>query len=390
MAHDAGLESTITALAALDRPPASDGEREAAEWIAERLSELGCDVRIEAEPAHGSYAWPLALLSAAGALTGLAALSGRRIVAIAGGALVAAAMADDVTGGPHVVRRFLRRRTTHNVVAETGDRRSQRTLVVLAHHDAAQSGLIFNQSAQKRVWERFPALIDNTDTSIPLWWPVIAAPALISVGAALRRRRLIGVGLVISLGSVATFIDIARRPAVPGANDNLTAVAGLVALAGRLRERPVEGLRIMLVSCGAEEALQEGIRGFARRHFAFLPIGSTSFLNLETVGSPQLALLEGEGPLKMRDYPGGLRDLVADAAGAAGVPLRRGLRSRNSTDSAVPSRAGYPVATLISINAWKALSNYHWPSDTPENVDYDTLAAAVDVAEATIRALAAS
>jgi Iap family predicted aminopeptidase len=92
----------------------------------------------------------------------------------------------------------------------------------------------------------------------------------------------------------------------------------------------------------------------------------------------------------MRDYPGGLRDLVADAAGAAGVPLRRGLRSRNSTDSAVPSRAGYPVATLISINAWKALSNYHWPSDTPENVDYDTLAAAVDVAEATIRALAAS
>src|SRR5205823_14479902 len=48
-------------------------------------------------------------------------------------------------------------------------------------------------------------------------------------------------------------------------------------------------------SAGAEEALQEGIRGFARTHFAALPRRETWFLNVDTVGSGRLVLLEGKG-----------------------------------------------------------------------------------------------
>src|SRR6266508_1039493 len=87
-------------------------------------------------------------------------------------------------------------------------------------------------------------------------------------------------------------VDIGRRPAVPGANDNLSGVAALAALARALRDRPLEGLRVLLVSAGAEEALQEGIRGFARAHFPRLPRGSTWFVNLDTIGSGRLVLLE--------------------------------------------------------------------------------------------------
>ncbi len=57
------LESDIRHLAAIDRPSASAGEREAAKWIAGRLREAGCaEVRIEEERAHGGYWWPLGLL----------------------------------------------------------------------------------------------------------------------------------------------------------------------------------------------------------------------------------------------------------------------------------------------------------------------------------------
>ena len=111
------------------------------------------------------------------------------------------------------------------------------------------------------------------------------------------------------------FEDIARSPIVPGANDNLTAVAVLVALAERLRAQPPEGLRVLLVSCGAEEVLQGGIYGFARRHFPALDRDRTWFLNLETLGSPKLIMLEGEGPVVMEDYHDrSFRDLVARAA----------------------------------------------------------------------------
>ena len=46
------------------------------------------------------------------------------------------------------------------------------------------------------------------------------------------------------------------------------------------------------------------------------------------------------------------------------------------------------TATLTSINRHKALSNYHRMSDTPENLDYSTVAEAQQVAEAVARTLA--
>jgi Zn-dependent M28 family amino/carboxypeptidase len=187
------------------------------------------------------------------------------------------------------------------------------------------------------------------------------------------------------------FEDIARSPVVPGANDNLTGVAVLVALAERLRARPVYGLRVVFASCGAEEVIQGGIHGFARRHFPALDRERTWFLNLETLGSPRLILLEGEGPVVMEDYHDrAFRDLICRVADRSGAHLRRGLRSRNSTDAVIPSRAGYPTATLCSMNRHKQLSNYHLMSDTPENVNYRTVHQALVVAEAVARELAAN
>jgi len=62
---------------------------------------------------------------------------------------------------------------------------------------------------------------------------------------------------------------------------------------------------------------------------------------------------------------------------------------RRARGCLIPSRAGYPTATLASVNRHKALSNYHLMTDTPENLDYTTVAAALDVAEAVARSLAA-
>ena len=49
----------ILELASFARPSASAGERRAAELIAQRLRERGCEVSIEQERAHGGYWWPL-------------------------------------------------------------------------------------------------------------------------------------------------------------------------------------------------------------------------------------------------------------------------------------------------------------------------------------------
>ncbi len=385
------LEDTIRHLAAIERPSASPGEHEAAEWLAARLEEEGCAVRVEEERAHGTYWWPLGLLSAVCVGAGVAALRDRRALAALLGTLASVALIDESTCGRYWFRRRLPQRPTWNVVAEAGDRTADRTLVLLAHHDAAHAGLIFHPAPQRRLYERFPALFERLNTSPPIHWPFVSSGAVVAAGALLGARSVVRTGISLATLGMLLALDIGRRPAVPGANDNLSGVAALLAIARSLGTRPVSGLRVLLVSCGSEESLQEGIRAFARRHFADLPMDRTYFLNLETLGSPyELALLEGEGPVRMEDYPAWFRDLVADCAEAADVPLRRGLRSRFSTDSVVPNRAGYPVATLVSLTRWKALANYHWPTDTSENVDYARVEEAVRVAEAVTRRLGGS
>ena len=161
---------------------------------------------------------------------------------------------------------------------------------------------------------------------------------------------------------------------MPGANDNLSGVAALVALAELLREQPVPGLRVLLVSCGAEETLQDGIRAFVARHRDELDPARTAFVNLDTVGSPHLVHARGRGAgLDGAATPGrGCATCSRRAPSGSASPLERGFRARASTDSVIPSRAGYPIATLVSITDWRSPANYHLPSDIPENLDYAT------------------
>src|SRR5918999_745570 len=92
---EAWLRGLLEELEAIDRPSASPGERQAAQWLVARFAELGADPRVEGERAHGTYWWPLGIGAAIGAVAGLAALRGRRLLAAALGAGAAAAIADE-------------------------------------------------------------------------------------------------------------------------------------------------------------------------------------------------------------------------------------------------------------------------------------------------------
>jgi hypothetical protein len=82
---------------------------------------------------------------------------------------------------------------------------------------------------------------------------------------------------------------------------------------------------------------------FGRRHFGDMPRFSTEFLCLECLGSETLTVLEGEGMLRMRDYPLHMRDALARAASAAHVSIARGARTAAANDALIALRAGYPV-----------------------------------------------
>ena len=187
-----------------------------------------------------------------------------------------------------------------------------------------------------------------------------------------------------------SFADIGARATVPGANDNLKGVATLLGLARALQERPVAGARVLLVSTGSEESFMEGMQAFARRHFHRLDRAHTLVVCVDTVGSPEgLVLLEGEGMLRMRDYPDEPKELVTRCAQEAGIRLRRGLRFRNATDGLIALVAGFDSVMIGSCNRYKLPENYHWPTDVPDNVEFATVRDAVALCDAVVRRVAA-
>jgi hypothetical protein len=381
------LRKLLRELEAIHRPSASEGERAAAEWLVAQYAELGVEARIEVESAHGTYWWPLGIAAAAGALGGLAGLRGRRTLGFALGAAAAAAIADDFPPGKRRFRRLLARRRTYNVLAGQGPEDAERTIVLVAHHDAAHSGLVFHPAIPQTIGDNFPQVFERLDTSPPLMAPVIGGPILSALGALTGRRMLSRLGVLFGAGSAAAMVDIGVRDAVPGANDNGTSVVLLLAIARRLQEQPPESTRVILLSTGSEESFSEGMKAFGERHFGELPRDSTFFLCLEALGADHLMVLRGEGFLRMREYPRAALELIDGLAEEIGIWLFPNLRLRNGTDGMEPMAAGYPTAALCSCTDFKQPGRYHWPDDTSEHVDFDTLASAVRLSEATIRRL---
>jgi hypothetical protein len=385
------LREVVERLAPIDRTPCSAGEREAAEWLAARLGAIGgVDVALEDEPSWGIFPPNATLLGLLGTVGSWLSLHRHRRAGALLGALAVAGLIDEAQNGPRVLRRLIRRRRqTVNVIARAGDAEAIETVVVIAHHDAPQTGLLFDQSLQRRVWERNPERLAHAKRPLPQWWIGLVAPLGALATGLSGVRAPARAGLAVGTLGTALIADVWRNATVQGANDNLSGAASLVALAELLAAEPTAGLRVLLVSCGAEETLQDGIRAFLARHGERLSPEHTVFLNVDTIGSPHLIMLEGEGPIWMERYAGPwLRDLVADTAARMGIALERGFLARASTDSVIPSRAGYPTATLVSITDWRSPANYHLPSDVPENLDYGTVADATRLLRELVRALA--
>jgi Peptidase family M28 len=379
------LRARLEELERIYRPSASEGERRAAEWLVGQFGELGAEARIEAADAHGTYWWPLGLGTALGALGGIAALRGRRALGAALGAIGAAGIASDFPPHRRRLRAPLPGRTTYNVVCEIGDPDAARTIVVGAHHDAAHSGLVFHPAIPK-VADRL-GLIEPIETSPALMAPVVGGPLLVALGALTRIRALTKLGTGLAVASTAAMAEIGSRKVVPGANDNGTAVVSLLALARRLADSPAPGVRVILLSAGAEESFSEGMKAFGERHFGGLPTDSTFFLCLESTGSPHLLVLRGEGFLKMYDYPRPALELLDTAAEELGIWLYPNLRLHNGTDGLEWLAAGYESAVIAGCDDLKQPSNYHWPNDLAENVDFGSVADGVRLSEAAIRRL---
>lgn len=376
------IRRVVSSLAGMARSSARPGELRSAEWIAAHLRDAGlADVRCESYRYQPGYALAHGLHS----LAGIAAIARGGALGAAGAVATLASYEAEASGRRQWIRALLPKGTGANVVARIpAARRARATLVLVAHHDAANTGLAWHPAV--RTFGHGRQL--RRRRVDPFLAPVAAALGLGAVASALpgtpASRWVRRAAAALLALSVAADADVARSPTVPGACDNATGVAVVLDLMRSLAASKPADFDVIALLCGSEEAGMGGMAAFLRNHAAELP-PATLVLGLDTLGAGTPILAGGEGVMREHRYPPAPMAIADEGAAIAGESRPERWRIGGWTDPILATFAGIPAVSMLSMGPGY-FPNYHRPSDTPENVDWDSVESCARIAAGTIDA----
>lgn len=370
-----------------DRSAGSDAERRAAAHLAERLRSLGRQVEVESIEVHPNWALTH-LLHALLAVVGSLVSVGLPLVGIVILALVTLSALGDLTGTLLLMRRLTGRRASQNVVSPE-DRGKSGKLVLVAHYDAPRAGAVFSP----RLLERRVTLAKRLRLPIGLGGVFVMAIVVVLFCTLVRGLGVESVFLavvqfiptVLLVLAIPLLADIQLSPPVPGAADNASGVATVLALADR-HGGALDHLDLWVLFTGAGESMALGMREWLKEHRRELPPERTIFLDVDKTANGTVRYTTKEGFVLATSYDSSLIELCeeiaeADEEGRFGA---RGVVTRETSDGLLARARGNPAVKVSCLNALDYQPNYHQATDTPDRVDPAALERAVEFCSALI------
>jgi hypothetical protein len=359
------------------RWPELEGDRRVASFLVGELEGMGREARLEQIKVRPAYHITLALLAAL-AVAGSVLSVGSPPLGVVLLLLAAAAMYGDLTTRFQLLRWLTSRRSTANVTSPGPKPDARIRIVLTAHHDASHGGLLF--ARPRLLSSRRASLLSRLAGPLDLlFWTTIAALVAAVVRLATdtgaNALTIVQFGLtVVLLLFVALLLDSALSEIVPGASSNASGVATLLEVGRRLERRPLENVDLWIVFTGAKEGSMLGMRAWMKEHDEDIRRDHTYFLNVDTVGNGTIHHVTGEGsPLLYR------HDLrlarLCESIGSKPHVWRLG------TDGVIPLMQGHLSITLCSLDRRDRVPNFRMKSDTPERIEPEAVARAIDFVE---------
>ena len=364
------------------RRPCSQEEKRAAAALVAWLGERDVEVHTEKFAGYSTFAGPYGALFGATLAGGLLQRSRSRRTRTVGtslalGSAIAGMLESDLRWTP--LSNVLSNRASANVVGHVpAAGPTRRRVCLVGHLDTSRSGLIFHPAVVRHLAKVLQ--IPNFSTMA-----LAAGPLLRRVpgGTAIHSAAL--AGMAISLLALAE--RELRGRDVPGASDNASGAAVAMQLAAECAASPLEHTEIEVLITSCEESGLLGAQAYARRHE--LRAAETTFLNFDTVGGPAplTYILREGGPAVSRPASERLiRTLEAIAQRRPDLGLAPAKTTPGLPTDATPMRArGWEAVTLLAQG--DTIPNYHWPTDTYENVDPDTVGRALETGRELLHAL---
>jgi len=257
---------------------------------------------------------------------------------------------------------------------------AKRTVVLMAHYDTSRAALIWSPKMVKNFRQSFlinavlayasvPFTYLGTEWSDFLWYKIIT--------------------VLLALYFLFQVIVFIRRETahshVPGANDNGSGVTTILKLAEQYATHPLNSTRVLFAATGCEEAGMAGARTFLEESEDVLDPETTYFLNFDNVGAANLHYCVGEGMLFFQAYDQDLVDLAAQITTTSAFQDIQSHRYRVAYFDTLPVvNEGYKCLTFIGLNDDKSIPNWHWYSDTIDNIEWKTIEHTIDFGQALI------
>jgi hypothetical protein len=351
------------------RGACTEAERKAADYISERFAGRGLQTSVQEFKTITTYSYLyviyLSITIACGVLSYWFPYYAAPV-----GVIIAGLFALDLETFP-LLSRLLPHRVSRNIIGEMPAEDGEVRLVVVAHYDSARAALSFHPKMVKNFRMSFSMMIGSVF--------IVAALALSN----LVIRAITGsanfwvwvAALALSAYLLVPLVLMLHREAAleytPGANDNASGVVTMLALMDKMGEPEAEVSGVMFVATGAEEVGTVGMMEFLKANGE--RVKDALIVNLDNLGTGHLCYIDCEGMLLPHRSSEVLLWLSWLVTKKKQFPIWRAPYRLLSTDATPALARGYSAMSVMAFDDKGGLPNWHWQSDTVDNVDMENI-----------------
>ncbi len=365
------------------RGSTTQGERDAADYIEKTLQSYSLQPERQSFRSIRTFSWLYAILY--GLFPVAAMVYPESVTAAALISLAALALFLLENNSIEALSRLLPKGESQNILAKVkGKGDNRRVVVISAHYDSSRSALNFR-----------PDLVKGFRTSFQ--WMVGAM--VLQCGSylfalILRLFRFTEIERYLwmlswpgALYLTASVLMLVHREThgrhTHGANDNASGVSVMLEVAREIALDPCQKVDLWCLATGCEEVGTVGMIRFLDD--GLLPIKRGDIINLDNLGAGQMKIVTGEGMTKVWPCTPELVELGVRMAREENLPVAPSDYRIMPTDAQAALVRGYRAASIMAMDENGLLPNWHWLTDTVENVQPANLTIATRLVLAMIR-----
>jgi len=272
-----------------------------------------------------------------------------------------------------IVEKIIKKAESQNVTGKImASERAERILIFSGHHDSAFAMPLLGPGVMIAA-----PILHFLGILCVLILPFVALLSFIGIGGEIPARAFTVISITGTTAMVIYKFGMVTRKPVLGANDNLSAVSVLVAMAEHLSRNRPRHTEVWLVSFGAEEPANRGARAFVKEHF--LKLENAYLVNMDMVGQKgNLVTIKKELDVGEK-HSEELINIILKAAASRKIPMKPYTIIFGSTDATPFSRKKIEACSLMRFDE-RGLPQYvHNSKDGPESIIPEHLSETRDI-----------